>query len=91
MKFVLIGHDGPRGVELRKDHRQAHLQRLQSLDAAKRLILAGSFADQTGSLIVFEADSLEEALRWAEADPYVEKKVFSQYEVKPFTQVFPGA
>ncbi len=90
MKFVLIGQDGPDGVKLRKEHRQAHLTRLEELDSKKRLILAGPFADRTGSLIVFEAGSLKEARHWAEADPYVQKNVFSRYEVKPFTQVFPG-
>jgi uncharacterized protein len=89
MKFVLIGHDGPRGVELRKALRPAHLRRLEELDSQKKLILAGPFADRSGSLVVFEAESLEEALHWAEGDPYIREKVFSRYEVKPFTQVFP--
>ncbi len=89
MKFVLIGHDGPDGVELRKAHRPSHLQRLEEMDSKKKLILAGPFADQTGSLIIFEAESLEEARHWAEGDPYIQKKVFSRYEIKPFTQVFP--
>ena len=89
MRFVLIGHDGPNGVELRKVHREAHLKRLEELDSRKKLILAGPFADWTGSLVVFEAESLEEARRWAEKDPYIQKKVFSHYEVKSFTQVFP--
>lgn len=89
MKFVLIGHEGPHGVELRKEYRQDHLRRLEEIDSKKKLILAGPFADQTGSLIVFEAESLEEARHWAEGDPYIQKKVFSRYEIKPFTQVFP--
>ncbi len=89
MRFVMIGHDGPRGAELRKQLRPSHLERLEKLDAEKRLILAGPFADKTGSLILFEAESLEEAISWAKADPYVSGGVFSQYEVKPFIQIFP--
>lgn len=89
MKFVLIGHDGPRGAELRKVHRPAHLRRLEELESGKKLILAGPFSDQTGSLIVFEAESLEEARLWAEGDPYIREQVFSRYEIRPFTQVFP--
>jgi uncharacterized protein YciI len=90
MKFVLIGHDGPSGVELRKVHREAHLRRLEELSLKKKLILAGPFADRTGSLVIFEAESLEEAVHWAEGDPYIQEKIFSRYEIKPFTQVFPG-
>ncbi|TAK00033.1 MAG: hypothetical protein EPO39_16105 [Candidatus Manganitrophaceae bacterium] len=89
MRFVMIGLDGPKGAELRKQLRPSHLERLEALAAKKRLILAGPFADKTGSLIVFDADSSEEAIVWAEADPYVLGGVFSRYEVKPFTQVFP--
>ena len=91
MTFVLIGLDGPNGAELRKQLRPSHLARLEELDAEKRLITAGPFADKTGSLIVFEADSPQEAIAWAEADPYVSGGVFSRYEVKPFIQVLPKA
>lgn len=90
MIFVMIGLDGPEGPERRKRLRPAHLARLEKLNTSRRLILAGPFADQTGSLIVFEADSFEEAAAWAASDPYVAEGVFSRYEVKPFTQVFPG-
>lgn len=89
MTFVLIGYDGPRGVELRKAHRPAHLQRLEALELKKKLILAGPFGDPSGSLIIFEAESLDEARLWAEGDPYIREQVFSRYEVRPFTQVFP--
>lgn len=91
MTFVLIGYDGPDGTELRKRCREAHLQRLKALESEKRLLLAGPFSDKTGSLIVFEAESPEEAVAWAEEDPYVREKVFIRYEIKPFIQVFPGA
>ncbi|MCG3112212.1 MAG: YciI family protein [Candidatus Manganitrophus sp. SB1] len=89
MKFVMIGLDGPDGAELRKQLRPSHLERLEKLTAEKKLILAGPFGDKSGSLIVFEAGSLEEAVAWGEADPYVSGGVFSRYEIKPFTQVFP--
>ncbi|MFY9270600.1 MAG: YciI family protein [Candidatus Manganitrophaceae bacterium] len=89
MIFAMIGLDGPNGAELRKQLRPAHLERLERLNAEKKLLLAGPFSDQTGSLILFEANSMGEATAWAAADPYVSGGVFIQYEVKPFTQVFP--
>ncbi|MBI3804297.1 MAG: hypothetical protein HY282_11110 [Nitrospirae bacterium] len=89
MLFVMIGLDGPEGMALRKRLRPAHLERLEELSGLKKLILAGPFADKTGTLIVFEADSLDAAVSWVESDPYVAEGVFSRYEVKPFTQVFP--
>ena len=43
----------------------------------------------TGSLIVAEFDSLEEAETWAQEDPYVAAGVYQHVTVKPFKKVFP--
>src|SRR5213593_1796377 len=63
--FVLIGHDGPRGAELRKLHRPAHLAGLEPLAQAGRIRHAGPMLGDdgapVGSVVVFEAASLAEA------------------------------
>jgi len=79
--------------------RPAHLKRLQALQDAGRLILAGPHpavdsenpgeAGFTGSLIVAEFDSLEAAQQWADADPYIDAGVYTQVTVKPFKKVLP--
>lgn len=89
MKFVILGFDGPDGAAKRKVHRPAHLARLEALDAQGRVVLAGPLTDKTGSLIVIEADSLEEAEAFAKEDPYTLQGVFARVEVHPFMQVFP--
>jgi uncharacterized protein YciI len=43
----------------------------------------------TGSLIVAEFDSLEDAQAWADADPYVAAGVYTGVSVKPFRKVLP--
>ncbi|HEY3415755.1 MAG TPA: YciI family protein [Armatimonadota bacterium] len=88
--FVIIGTDGPEAPKLRLLHRTEHLQRLQALDAAGKVVLAGPFEDKTGSLIVIEADSLDEARAFAQGDPYVTYGVFTHVKVKPFRQVLPA-
>ena len=70
MKFVIIGFDGPEGEARRKIYRPAHLAKMEPLDQAGRVVLAGPLTDKTGSLIVIEADSLEEARKFAQEDPY---------------------
>lgn len=89
MKFVILGFDGPDGESKRKIHRPAHLAKMEPLDRAGRVVLAGPLTDRTGSLIVIEADSLEEARQFAHEDPYTVNGVFERVEVHPFTQVFP--
>ncbi len=89
MLFAIIGRDGPEGQEKRKLYRDGHIERLEKLEGEGKVILAGPFGDQSGSLIVIEADSLEEAEAFAGGDPYVTKGVFESHEVRPFKQVFP--
>lgn len=89
MQFAIIGYDGPDGQTKRPLHRQAHLQRLEALARQGRLIVAGPFTDRTGSLILIEADSLEDATRFANEDPYVVHGVFQRVEVHPFNPVLP--
>ena len=89
MKFVIIGFDGPEGEAKRKIYRPAHLSNMERLDQAGRVVLAGPLTDKTGSLIVIEVDSLEEAQKFAREDPYTVHRVFERVEVHPFAQVFP--
>ncbi|MBX3236674.1 MAG: hypothetical protein KF814_11015 [Nitrospiraceae bacterium] len=91
MKFVILGFDGPEGQAKRKIHRSAHLARLEPLNKQGRVILAGPLTDKTGSLIVIEAASLEEARAFADGDPYSVHGVFARVEVHPFEQVLPNS
>ncbi len=89
MLFVIIGHDAPDARERRPTLRPAHLAHLGPLSRAGRILLAGPFTDGSGSLIVLDAPSLEEAWKIVAADPYAREGVFNHVEVKPFRQVFP--
>lgn len=91
MKFVILGFDGPDGQAKRKIHRPAHLAGLAPLNREGKVILAGPFTDQAGSLIIIEADSIEEAQRIAREDPYTIHGVFERVEVHPFQQVLPAS
>ncbi|SQK75058.1 YciI-like protein [Tatumella ptyseos] len=42
----------------------------------------------TGSTVIAEFSSLEEAESWANDDPYVAANVYQNVTVKPFKQVF---
>ena len=87
--FVILGFDSPDGQAKRKIHRAAHLERIEILHARGRVILAGPLTDHAGSLVVIKADSLEEAERFAQEDPYTIFGIFERFEVHPFLQVFP--
>jgi uncharacterized protein YciI len=100
MLYAIIGEDVPDSLQHRVAARPAHVARLQALQEAGRLILAGPFpavdaqdpgaAGFTGSLIVAEFASLPEAESWAQADPYVSGGVYARVTVKPFRKTFPA-
>ncbi|MBH0179035.1 MAG: hypothetical protein HP491_14535 [Nitrospira sp.] len=89
MIFVIIGYDGPDGEVKRKVHRPAHLANLKPLDEQGRVILAGPLTDKTGSLLVLDFETQEEAERFAHNDPYTVHGIFERIEVHPFMQVLP--
>ena len=91
MLFVIIGRDGPEAKELRPKLRPAHLEHLRALDGLGRIVLAGPLTDGAGSLIVLEAETVEEARSIAERDPYVTGGVFASFDIHPFLQVLPAA
>ena len=91
--YVFVGHDGPRGAELRAVHRPAHLAGLESLEAEGRIRHAGPILDDDGSpigsVILFDAESLEAARAIAARDPYVTEGIFDRHEVNETKVVFP--
>lgn len=99
MLYAIVGADIPNSLDQRLGARPAHLLRLTQLQDAGRLLLAGPFpsidsidpgpAGFSGSLIVAEFASLQEAQAWADADPYVAAGVYAAVSVKPFKKVFP--
>lgn len=99
MLYAITGQDKPDTLEQRLAARPAHVERLRELQRQGRLLLAGPFpavdaadpgaAGYTGSLIVAEFLSLEEAQTWAGADPYVTTGVYAGVTVKPFRKTMP--
>lgn len=99
MWYVIEGHDGPDVLPKRVEARPAHLARLIALRDEGRLMLAGPCpaidaedpgpAGFSGSLVVAEFGSLDEARAWADADPYVEAGVYARVDVRPFRRVLP--
>lgn len=101
MWYMIYGIDAQDSLDKRKAARPAHLKRLQDLQDAGRLLMAGPLpaldtrdpgpAGFVGSLIVAEFDSLEAARAWAETDPYVQAGVYREVHVHPWLQVFPSS
>ena len=99
MLYAIISQDVENSLGKRKETRPAHLERLNALLDEGRLILAGPHpaidcedpgeAGFSGSLIVAEFESIEDAQAWADDDPYKHAGIYSSVTVKPFKKVMP--
>lgn len=98
MLYAIYAEDNANSLDKRNAVRPAHLARLKLLHDEGRLIVAGptpavdsndpGAAGFTGSVIIAEFPSLENAQSWAEDDPYIAAGVYKQVAVKPFKRVF---
>lgn len=99
MYYAIISEDNENSLDKRLGARPAHLERLQALKDAGRLLLAGPHpaidsedpgtAGFSGSLVVARFESLQDAVNWANADPYVGAGVYANVTIKPFKKVLP--
>ncbi|MDN3613679.1 YciI family protein [Vibrio gallaecicus] len=98
MWYVIFSQDVENSLEKRLSVRSQHLARLQELQNEGRLLTAGPMpaidsdnpgeAGFTGSTVIAEFNSLEDAQTWADSDPYIEAGVYQNVIVKPFKKVF---
>ncbi|KFF61207.1 hypothetical protein IW01_21010 [Pectobacterium brasiliense] len=98
MLYVIYAEDNVDSLVKRLSVRPDHLARLQALRDQGRLITAGPLpaidsedpgqAGFSGSVIIAEFTSLDEATAWANADPYLAVGVYKHVSVKPFKKVF---
>jgi uncharacterized protein YciI len=99
MWYMIIGEDHEDSLDKRKLARPAHLERMQAMLDEGRVLLAGPFpavdspdpgsAGFTGSLLIVDFPTLEEAKAWADDDPYCAAGVYKSVIVKPFKRVLP--
>ena len=99
MWYAVISEDHEGTLDKRLAARPAHVARLTALRDEGRLLIAGPHpavdspdpgpAGFTGSLVVVEFDSLEDAQDWANQDPYIAAGVYAKVTVKPFNLALP--
>lgn len=99
MWYMIYAVDAPGTLKQRLKSRPDHLARLNALKDQGRLLIAGPTpaidnedpgeAGFTGSLVVAEFTSLEDAQAWADVDPYIAAGVYQEVTVKPYKKVLP--
>lgn len=99
MWYAVISQDVENSNAGRAAARPDHVARLKALAEEGRVLVAGPHpaidaedpggAGFTGSLVVVDFPSLDDARAWADADPYISGGVYESVVVKPFKPVLP--
>jgi len=87
MRVALICKDKPDHLQTRADNRSAHLAYIEASGVVE---MAGPFLNEgamTGSLVVLNVDTLEQAQAWAAADPYARAGLFESVAISEWKKV----
>ena len=90
MYFVVLGTDKPHQQQLRASVRPSHRCYLRQPGHAVKVRLAGPtlVAEGTamnGTLLLVEADTLQQVEDFVRADPYVTAGLFQAIDIRPWT------
>jgi hypothetical protein len=86
--FLLLYDVADDYVERRGAFRAEHLALAWAAADRGELVLGGALADPAdGAVLLFESDSADAAVRFAESDPYVRNGLVTRWRVRPWTTV----
>lgn len=83
MKFAAIIDYSPDAEKIAA-HRPAHREYLKELLDTGRLAISGPFLDDGGGLLVYEAETAEEAEALLRNDPFAKAGVFVSWKMRPW-------
>lgn len=86
MKYAAIIEYSPDQAKI-QEVRPTHRQYLALLRERGQLAISGPFTDDSGALIVYEADSAEQAEKLLQGDPFHQNGIFLRYVLRPWNPV----
>ncbi len=81
--IIEYAQDKARIAEVRPVHRQY----LAGLREQGQLVASGPFTDDSGALIIYEAESREAAELLLQGDPFCKTGIFVKYQLRPWNPV----
>ncbi len=88
MRVALICRDKPGHLETRLANRAAHLDHINTSGVVE---MAGPFLNSegqmTGSLLVLNVETLDQAQAWADSDPYAKAGLFDSVTLSEWKKV----
>lgn len=89
MRYMIFAMDKSGALEIRKTHRQAHIDYVQShsiaLEQAGPLV-ADDGKTPIGSLVIVEAPNRKEVESFSDNDPYTKAGLFSEVRIEAYNK-----
>ena len=86
MKFAVICAYNPEDPQL-ATVRPVHRKYLAELRDKGKLAISGPFTEGGGALMIYEAESKDEAEAMYQADPFTTAGVFQSYVIRPWNPI----
>lgn len=92
--YAFLCSDNDDSIAKRKIAREAHVTRLNHLKKEGRLLLAGPLLNPehldipTGGLIIAQFNTLKEAKKWLNEEPYLQTNAYKTVDIHAFKNVF---
>lgn len=83
MTFAAIIEYAPDGAKI-AEFRPRHREYLRGLIGQNKLTISGPFGDDSGGLLVYNADDESEAEALLKADPFYKCGVFQTWKIRPW-------
>ncbi len=87
MKFAAIAVYTPDASTIAKA-RPTHREYLTGLIQQGRLVISGPFSDDSGAVLVYEAETAAQVEKLVAEDPFATEGVFVSWEIRPWNVVF---
>jgi uncharacterized protein len=92
-QYVIIARDGKdeNALARRMEARPSHLDKAKELKSSNNLLTGGAMLDEDGnmcgSVMIVQFESKKELEEWLAIEPYINGKVWENYEVQRFRAV----
>jgi len=84
MKTFLVILKEKSKKQLDKNLLHRHIEHLKQLTQSGHLLMCGPFADDSGAMLVLQANSHSDAENLIQADPFIEEAFYGDYSITEF-------
>jgi hypothetical protein len=89
-QYLITAYDGTHenALDNRMNVRPYHLEGIKKMKETGNFILGGAILNDEGKMIgstmILQFEDVKQLQNWIDSEPYIQQKVWEQFDVKPF-------